>query len=693
LKFIAKCTVSAWVAALGVSFAQGAQQTAVWNGGSGTWTNTSMWSGGTVPNNTGTTTYAVLIDNGKPGASTVSFFSASGTVDALTIDAGDTLNLSSVFDTSLTILSGPTVNGTLNVTTGTLTLGNNPTITGTGQVGFLPNGSGTIRATSGTLTIGSGITVGGSGAGRGGTIGDVSRPLAVAGTATASGLNYDLGLFGSTFANSGMLEVSNSATITINSNLISLSQIGPVTNTGGTIRLAGTLDNSGNTLTLDGARGRLSIGGMLRGGTVVAAGGNELLVERNPLLLDGVTLNAPMRVRNTSAMIAAGQTFTGAADVILESEAFLRAASGDTTIGPNIHIMGDGYVGSGNGGKLVNYGRITSSGTGPNGWMSIIPSGAIENHGIIEAVNGGTLRLGGVFTVGGLGTISSANPLVITGTLNNTGQTLVNGAPHKWQFAGGTITGGTVEASAANPLIVPDYNQARLEGVTLSGVLQIGTSDYAYLELPNGISGSGVITGAARIRNFEHGIFTPIVIGAGITVTGGSTEITNVVNHGVIEAERSRLVSLLLGVNPATPILINDGTLHIKELGRINSMSIRFDDGGALDVELGGISSQAMFTVTGDLNLGDDNDFLNITRLSFAGNGPHYLASYSGTRTGIFDHVTPGYIVDYSTPNKIFVSVPEPSAAASALVAVLSLLAGPRKRESHKWYGWHSCQR
>src|SRR4051812_35222867 len=67
-------------------FAVADQQLLTWNGGTGSWANSSGWTPAIVPNNNGTSTYAVTIDGGNAAQSTVSLGDTS-TRPAYTIDA------------------------------------------------------------------------------------------------------------------------------------------------------------------------------------------------------------------------------------------------------------------------------------------------------------------------------------------------------------------------------------------------------------------------------------------------------------------------------------------------------------------------------------------------------------------------------------------------------------------------------
>jgi Dockerin type I domain/PEP-CTERM motif len=122
----------------------------VWNGGTGNWSTATQWSFGTVPNSS---TVEVEIDNGNPTASVVTL-DQSETVQDLTLDSNDTLNISSAKTLTIdgpngSVLTGIVNNsGTLAVTGGTTQLLSNSTLGGTYTVS-----SGAILKINGTLGL------------------------------------------------------------------------------------------------------------------------------------------------------------------------------------------------------------------------------------------------------------------------------------------------------------------------------------------------------------------------------------------------------------------------------------------------------------------------------------------------------------------------------------------------------------
>ena len=78
-----------------------------------------------------------------------------------------------------------------------------------------------------------------------------------------------------------------------------------------------------------------------------------------------------------------------------------------------------------------------------------------------------------------------------------------------------------------------------------------------------------------------------------------------------------------------------------------------------------------LLAITGNLDLSSSTDELDVSG-GLAG-GFYTIISYTGTRTGTFDVVTPGYTVDYSHAGEVRItSVPEP--ASFLLVAVGGLI-------------------
>ncbi|NDC64703.1 MAG: hypothetical protein EBZ59_12120, partial [Planctomycetia bacterium] len=133
---------------------------------------------------------------------------------------------------------------------------------------------------------------------------------------------------------------------------------------------------------------------------------------------------------------------------------------------------------------FVNQGSLVARGGGVltlDGESGTAPTWA--NEGTF-AVDGGTLNLGGRFTMDRLGTFTRSGGTVnITGVLDNAGRTLALPAgTGEWQLMRGTIRGGRIEAMSGTSLVVrvrtananiyDDFGT--LDGVELATDLRVG---------------------------------------------------------------------------------------------------------------------------------------------------------------------------------------------------------------------------
>jgi hypothetical protein len=411
------------------------QQTAIWNGGSGSWLTPSQWSGGVVPNNSPATTFKVEIDGGKASASTVGL-TQSVTIDELTIDTGDTLNDSS----ALNVQNALTVNGMLKVV-GRVTLPTDATLEGVGTV-QLGDGLnfGPLSQQAGSLTISPGMTVRGGDYVQyfptGAYLGSTSGPLINRGHIIADmHPGYALTIAGSTITNTGSIEARNGAIIGIDGHF-SLASLGSIDCHDGALMVVGQLDNAGQVLSADASHGGLWLTGTIHGGTVSTGDGRALAIPdySTGAMLDNVVLNGSL-IAGGKLTVPAGQAFTGNADILLPDPQFLEdlcsvaAASGPTTIGNGITIHGGttstsppaggdwGAVVGNSGQSLVNQGAIHADVSGERIFLhgtNIINSGTFEADDGAELVATGavTFAAGSHFVVGGTGSMS------ITGNLD-----------------------------------------------------------------------------------------------------------------------------------------------------------------------------------------------------------------------------------------------------------------------------------
>ncbi len=295
----------------------------------------------------------------------------------------------------------------------------------------------------------------------------------------------------------------------------------------GTIEIDGTLDNSGNTLTLaPGSRTPALVlrGATLRGGTVALAGGSLTLLSGGsaytPIAstLDGVTIRGALSLAaaapyngyttpQTQTFIRDGLTLqgtsgtgngaillTGTGQALLAADtdtissasitlgnatsyAILGATAGNTLkLAANTQTTVAGLAQIGGGGTFLNAGAITVQ---SGAWLDIAAGTQLGlSTGTLALAAGSTLELDGVVTTPQLRSLVTAGSgtVEVDGTLDNTGQTtvLAQGGIPNLLLRGGTLRGGTLAltsgalafaaATGANPI---------LDGLHILGTLDL----------------------------------------------------------------------------------------------------------------------------------------------------------------------------------------------------------------------------
>jgi len=378
--------------------------------------------------------------------------------------------------------------------------------------------------------------------------------------------------------------------------------------------------------------------------------------------------------------VGANQTISGSGTFsCLASGSTVRASMGTLTLSPGLTIHGRGAVGTING-PLINRATITAD--APDAVLTVVGSG-ITNTGTLAATNSGILALAGSYTTAGLGDVSITGGKVrITGTLDNTGHTLTIANTSSWEL-GGTIVGGTLTTLPGAELItIPTVTKVptgTLDNVILNGTAHV---DYQFgstvLSFPHGIHGSGkvIMSGLGAYLDVAGGDSNaPSIIDPGITVSGeGYFGATRLNNHGRIRAAAGKTLQVSNSFAP----LLSDGVLELVSAAKLQTGDLSLGNGGALEVELN-TDSPGLLQVLGNLDLSGE-DYLTIRSL-IARQSPTLIATYQGTLTGVFDHVTQGYSVTYGGGFVFLNGVPEPSGLMVGSLAG-ALVAGGRMRRS-----------
>jgi len=397
---------------------------------------------------------------------------------------------------------------------------------------------------------------------------------------------------------------------------------------------------SGTISSVDGTGLRVTAVGALDGVTLDA----DVLVEHGTQLYieNGLTLNGTLTVGdgllsgNPYLKFRGDQTLDGVGTIVLaQYNAWLQiegtsSTAATLTVSSGVTVRGQGYIDDSYEGHLINHGTIRSE---VDGRSLYLRPDSFVNYGVIEAVDGtfeiglnaswtnhgtarvssgtlsfygawsgmgaidvsdGVLELDGSFDTSALSNFTRTGGEVwLTGELNNVGQTLtLDVTTGDWLLRGGKIIGGTVDTADGVRLVATGLST--LDGVTLSGDLEVGDNARVYVD--NGLTLNGTITllgaynknanlylrdtqtitgtGDVVMTTAYSGVSLlgaageVITFDSGITVRGigqiysSSSYSVDLINRGTIRAEGSGML-LLSTVNLAS--FDNQGTLAVSE--------------------------------------------------------------------------------------------------------------------------------
>lgn len=569
----------------------GAEIDATWNGGDGNWGVAAHWSGGLVPNNSGSNSFHVAIDGNPPVASTVAFELSTATISSLAIDAGDRLDV--LNGRSFVITGGPAVNhGTWAMNTSgsptTLHFHGGVTLSGSGAIAmnnalFLAN---RILTDNTILTQAAGHTIRGSGQlllDSGGMLNEgaiiVDQP---------NGLNIDPNALG--FQNRGLLQA-----------------------VGGPLRLiGGVFTNSDGTIeAIDDARVEIQAGATVVGGVVRGLGSGKIAPQGGTF--SNVTTSGTVEQVNSQAAVVQGSlvnngswtmnttgaatdlrfddnaTLAGSGQIVLNNALFLnnRIYTNDTVL-----TQAAGHTIRGSGQLLLNAGGMINQGTivadQPNG-LNIDPNAlGFRNDGLVQAAGGPLRLIGGVFTNTD-GTIEAlddsrieiqAGATVVGGSLRSQGSGAV--APQGGTLADATTAGTVVQVNSQDVIITGT--------LTNNGTWMLNTTGSPTDMRFDGfatLAGSGqiVMNNALFLANRIYTDNTTLTHAAGHTIRGSGRLLLDaggMINHGAIIVDQP-----------------NGMVVDPNALGFANS--------GWLETASGGMTiDPGPFTTSGTVRIGDD---------------------------------------------------------------------------------------
>ncbi len=434
------------------------------------------------------------------------------------------------------------------------------------------------------------------------------------------------------FANQGSITLASGARLEL-ATALTTAEIGAVTNTGGTISIQRTLDNTGSVLATGPAGlGTVAINaGQIVGGTITGSGmqffggGMSGVTFVGPLDLsangagtaisNGITLvgaggSGPGSVQvtgNLSTLTFTGtQSLDNASIAIGGSTAysFLRPAGGTVSLGPSLSITQTGLYAAfylAGAGRIVNAGTIDAGASG--GRFNIYGTGGLTNLGTIGVSNGDTFLVGstvtgtGTFTVNGNAYLSMSRDVAIGQTIDFGGSAghLVLNQPST--FDAGVIgfeNGDTIDFQAIGLAVSYTFSGGILALYNVGGAqiadvsLSTPVTNPVFTLATDGSTGTllGISPSSAGI--VYSGTYT-----SGIVLSNPTTQIPATVTSGGYVINNTALYNgdAVYGTNAAAWTLSNYGTINA---------TAAYADG--IDLVAGGfVANQAGALIAGSL--------------------------------------------------------------------------------------------
>ncbi|MBC8090217.1 MAG: hypothetical protein H7Z40_23405, partial [Phycisphaerae bacterium] len=522
------------------------------------------------------------------------------------IDLATTLGAFSVAGaTGLTLNAGAVVNidqGSVVAFRGAQTL------SGSGAIVFGSNGGGQVGVdqSNSVFSVAAGATI------RGHT-GIVGTQFAM-GTANSSMINngrISADVAGGTIdirqarvVNNGILEAKNGGTLMLSSDVtgnagsqISAGVGSSVVQNG--VVLSGVINSTGT----GSVRPTLSSGNFLDG--VALTGTLDLASNQaSERAVNGLALNGIVNINNGSYFAFQGtQTLSGNGTMVFgatgsnivgvdQSNSVLTIGPAATIRGANGVIGSQVYLGTANS-SIVNNGRISADVSGGTIEMA---QATVVNNGIMEALNGGTLKLSsnisgtstGQFAAGANSVILQ-NGVSVSGTINSTGSGAFKATNSNANFFNGVTVNGNVDLASSLS------SERIINGLTLNGAINLNQNSVLAFQGVQTLSGNGTINLGNSGSNLvgvdqSNAVLT---IGSSVLIRGENgivgaqaylgTANSSVLNNGRISAD------------------VSGGTITLAQATFNNNNILEARNGGTLNITTGVVGS-----ATGQVNAHDN---------------------------------------------------------------------------------------
>jgi len=428
---------------------------------------------------------------------------------------------------------------------------------------------------------------------------------------------------GTTVSNSGSLELSGAIKVSdpLTLNGTGNKSGGALRNISGNNTFEGAISLGANsrinsdsgTLNLNVTSGNAVTGtyNLFFGGSGNITVSDPIATSTGTLTKDGkgtLTLSATNTYSGTTTISAGTLIVSGSLNdstaVTVESGAKYTLGSSDT-------------VGSVAGAGAISLGSNTLTAGGDN--TSTEVSGIISGTGALTKSGTGTLTLSGTNTYSGNTTIS-AGVLDISGQLNtgtyagniaNSGILIYSSDSD--QTISGAISGtGALAKSGSSTLILSGKNTYSGTTTISKGTLTVtGTlSDSTSVD----VSGTYDVDTSDTIASIEGS--GSVDIATGVTLTAGDSNdkaLTGEINgSGNFTKTGSGILTLTGTNNLSGTFTLDQGQVNINTGGSLAASTISISNGTVLEVNVAGLSSGATVTVTGTLDINEDNTILKL---------------------------------------------------------------------------------
>jgi hypothetical protein len=369
----------------------------------------------------------------------------------------------------------------------------------------------------------------------------------------------------------------------------------------GTIRMLGgtMVGSTGAFTTFDGVSitGTTTVGGLIsvRNGLNVEAltfnGSSALLQFRGDQSITGGSLTIGLNASQVSAEGATTLTVAPGASLLGSGNIGTQVVD---TSGPNA-LINNGTVSATASGTVMSlrFNSITNNATMSanrgildftnsrvasvvnNGTLSVqnghilVNASTFTNNGTIDLSGFGILSVSGTYGIPSLGTINrgtSNSEVHLLGTLNLGGQTLLTNAAGggAWTLDGLTVNSGTIAATAGVPL--RNAGDTTLNGVTLSGNMQLGDSTSSgSITLANGSRFTGSLTIGSGLTGLRFASTAPLT-GGTVTINGSCAlqGDTNFVIPASATLDFNATASSTASPSLAGTAVTNNGTILVR---------------------------------------------------------------------------------------------------------------------------------